>query len=211
MPCSNTKILENHSIPLWSPRRPAAAPWINVVYLVYSPVPHVYCKSTTFPQSAADQTGGKHDTFVWLVSSSRLPSARPAPGADRKTRSCRTKRFKRVMHAQQENEGLKAKLQRRIQVWSWGGRREEDNGDAGGGWRQETSRSQMGICRGNKSSPAPLKLWRGWDENKRRCRTWLFAFGPEKMWRCETRPRLHICPDVHSNMLNRITFDLTWN
>lgn len=43
-------------------------PWINVVYLVYSLVPHVYLKSTTFPQGAADQTGALHET--WHLSTS---------------------------------------------------------------------------------------------------------------------------------------------
>lgn len=37
---------------------PAGVPWINVVYLVYSSFPHVYLKSTTFPQGATDQTVG---------------------------------------------------------------------------------------------------------------------------------------------------------
>lgn len=32
-------------------------PWINVVYLVYSLITHVYFKSTTFLQGAADQAG----------------------------------------------------------------------------------------------------------------------------------------------------------
>lgn len=42
----------------------ACPPWINVVYLVYSLVTHVYFKSTTFPQGAADQTVVLHELFL---------------------------------------------------------------------------------------------------------------------------------------------------
>lgn len=52
---------------------PAGIPWINVVYLVYSPVPHVYLKSTTFPQGAADQTSVLHETrHLGMLTSSML-------------------------------------------------------------------------------------------------------------------------------------------
>lgn len=40
----------------------ACPPWINVVYLVYSLITHVYFKSTTFLQGAADQAGALRDT-----------------------------------------------------------------------------------------------------------------------------------------------------
>lgn len=40
----------------------ACPPWINVVYLVYSLITHVYFKSTTFLQGAADQAGAQRDT-----------------------------------------------------------------------------------------------------------------------------------------------------
>lgn len=40
----------------------ACPPWINVVYLVYSLITHVYFKSTTFLQGATDQAGMLRDT-----------------------------------------------------------------------------------------------------------------------------------------------------
>lgn len=40
----------------------ACPPWINVVYLVYSLITHVYFKSTTFLQGATVQAGMLHDT-----------------------------------------------------------------------------------------------------------------------------------------------------